>query len=75
MWYVHLELAGALGLVGNLEEAKSEIAEALKLQPEIDSIARWGALAVTQGWGHPEFQALREKTTYAGLRTAGFPEK
>jgi TolB-like protein/class 3 adenylate cyclase/Flp pilus assembly protein TadD len=75
MWYVHLDLAGALGLVGNLEEAKSEIAEAVKLKPEINSIARWRALTVKQGANHPQLQALREKTTYAGLRAAGFPEE
>jgi hypothetical protein len=33
------------------------------------------AIAVTQGFGHPQFQALREKTSYAGLRRAGFPEE
>ena len=75
MWYVHLELAGALSLVGNLEDAKSEIAESVKLKPEINSIARWRTLAVTLGHGHPQFQALREKTTYAGLRAVEFPEE
>jgi tetratricopeptide (TPR) repeat protein len=75
MWYGPLELAGALGLVGTIEEAKSEIVEAVTLKPEVDSIARWRALAVLQGWGHPQFQALREKTIYTGLRAAGFPEE
>jgi tetratricopeptide (TPR) repeat protein len=75
IFYVHLDLAGALGLGGNLDEAKREIAEALKLKPEINSIGRWRALSVTQGMGHQQFQALREKTTYAGLRAAGFPEE
>ena len=75
IWYVHLDLAGALGLRGDIEEAKLELAEALKLKPEVNSIARWRAIAVTQGFGHPQFQALREKTTYAGLRRAGFPEE
>jgi adenylate cyclase len=75
IWYVHLELAGALGLSGDTEEAKTEIAEAVKLKPELNSIARWRAIAVTQGFGSPQFQALREKTTYAGLRRAGFPEE
>jgi len=27
------------------------------------------------GWGDPRHQALGEKTIYAGLRRAGFPEE
>jgi hypothetical protein len=42
---------------------------------DVNSIARWRAIAVTQGFGHPQLQALREKTSYAGLRRAGFPEE
>ena len=75
IWYVHLELAAALGLMGDIEEAQSEIAEALKIRRDVNSIARWRAIAVTQGFGHPQFQALREKTSYAGLRRAGMPEE
>jgi adenylate cyclase len=75
IWYVHLELAAALGLRGDIEEAQSEIAEALKIKREVNSIAQWRAIAVTQGFGHPQFQALREKTSYAGLCRAGFPEE
>jgi hypothetical protein len=47
----------------------------VKLKPEMNSIVRWRAISVTQGFGTPEFQALREKTIYAGLRCAGFPEE
>jgi tetratricopeptide (TPR) repeat protein len=75
IWYVHLELAAALGLRGDIEEAQSEIAEVLKIKREVNSIAQWRAIAVRQGFGHPQFQALREKTSYAGLRRAGFPEE
>jgi adenylate cyclase len=75
IWYVHLELAAALGLRGDIEEARSEIAEVLKIKREVNSIARWRAIAVTQGFGHPRFQALREKSSYAGLRRAGFPDE
>jgi adenylate cyclase len=75
IWYVHINLAGALGLTGEIEEAKSEIAETLKLKPEANSIAGLRAIAVTTGVGSPQLQALREKTIYAGLRRAGFPEE
>jgi adenylate cyclase len=74
IWFTHLSLAGALGFRGDIEEAKSEIAEALKLKPEVNSIAQWRAIQASQGLGHPQFQALAEKTIYAGLRCAGFPE-
>ena len=33
-----------------------------------------GEIAATMGGGDPRLQALREKTIYAGLRRAGFPE-
>jgi tetratricopeptide (TPR) repeat protein len=75
IWYVHLELAAALGLMGDIEEARREITEVLKIKRDANSIARWRAIAVMQGFGHPQFQALREKTSYAGLRRAGFPEE
>ena len=74
-WYVHILLAGALGLRGDIDEAKSEIAETLKLKPDANSIARLRAINVTQGFGSPQIQALRDKTIYAGLRRAGFPEE
>jgi adenylate cyclase len=70
---VRLWLAGALGLKGDLEGASAELAEAKRLKPEIDSLARWAAheLWIT----NPEYRALREKTLNLGLRRAGFPEK
>jgi len=74
-WYVHILLAGALGLRGDIDEAKSEIAETLKLKPDANSIARLRAINVTQGFGSPQIQALRDKTIYPGLRRAGFPEE
>jgi len=75
VWYVHLNLAGALGLRGDIDEAKIEIAEMLKLKPEANSIARLRALLATMGFGYPQYRALREKATFAGLCRAGFPEE
>jgi adenylate cyclase len=75
-WFVHLYLAGALGLSGDVEEAKNEIAEAVKGRPNANSIAAWHAIQVRQqGLGNPRYQALQEKTIIAGLRLAGFPEE
>jgi adenylate cyclase len=75
IWWIRLCLAGALGLKGDIDEARAEIAEALKLQPEVNSVARWRALGATMGIGEPRFHALMEKTTYTGLRRAGFPDQ
>jgi tetratricopeptide (TPR) repeat protein len=74
-FWICLVLAGALGLKGDVDEARAEIAEALKLKPEVNSIARWRAIGPTMGLGDPRFQALMEKTVYAGLRCAGFPDE
>src|SRR5262249_27461718 len=59
-WDVRVWLAGALGLMGNLDAAKAELAEAKRLNPEIDTLARWRAY---QPWiTYPEYEALRAKT-------------
>jgi Tfp pilus assembly protein PilF len=71
--YVHFWLAGALGLKGDLDEARGELAESIKLQPELNSLAR---IPVLYPWNnHPEYRALAEKTFYAGVRRAGFPDE
>jgi hypothetical protein len=40
-----LILAGALGLRGDLHEARAELAEASTLKPEVNSLAAWRAYA------------------------------
>jgi adenylate cyclase len=72
-WHGHIWLAAALGLRGDTDEATAEIAETLKLRPDVNSIARLRAVLLTMGWVSQQIEALREKTTYAGLRRAGFP--
>jgi tetratricopeptide (TPR) repeat protein len=68
-WEVHLWLAGALGLKGDLNAAKAELAEAKKLKPGFGSLLRWDA---DLPWiTNPEYRALREKTLNVGLRCAG----
>jgi adenylate cyclase len=70
--WIHKRLAGALGFKGDIEEAKAALAEAIRLNPEINSFARWRAhepwITGSQYW------ALLEKTLNIGLRRAGFPE-
>ena len=70
-WYVHLDLAGALGLRGDLDEARAALAKAIELKPEMKSLA-W--LRAYPGAGDQQYGALYEKTVAVGLRRAGLPE-
>jgi adenylate cyclase len=72
-YYIHLYLAGALGLRGDLDEAKAALAEAIRIRPEINSFARYRAYSP---WiTNPQHWALRENTLNVGLRRIGFPEE
>jgi TolB-like protein/class 3 adenylate cyclase/tetratricopeptide (TPR) repeat protein len=73
LWHPHLYLAGALGLRGDLDEARAALSESLRLAPNINSFARWcSAFPVMT---NPDHLALAEKTINLGLRRAGFPEE
>jgi adenylate cyclase len=72
-YYIHLYLAGALALKGDLDEAREALAESLRLNPEINSFAAQRARAP---WiTHPAHWELREKTLNLGLRRIGHPEE
>jgi adenylate cyclase len=74
MFAAHLLLASALGLRGDVDEAKVALAEALKLRPASNSFAR--LRATLPNWNaSSQFVALREKTFDVGLRRAGMPEE
>jgi TolB-like protein len=71
-WNVHMWLAGALALNGDIDAARAVLAEARKLKPEIGSQACW---RVNKPWiTIPQYWALREKTLNVGLSRAGFPD-
>jgi len=72
-WWVHLWLAGTLGLKRDLDEARSALAESIRRKPEVNSIARWRAESPC--CTNPQFTALAEKTLYTGLRRAGLPDE
>ena len=73
MWWAHLALAGALGFKGDLDGAKSALAESLKLKPEVNSLAQWHT---HMPWvTDPRYMRLTEPTLYLGLRRAGFPDE
>jgi len=48
------------------------LAESIKLKPDVDSLARFTAQSP---FTNPAYMALRAKTLYAGLRSAGFPDE
>jgi tetratricopeptide (TPR) repeat protein len=73
MYYFHLYLAGALGFTGDLREARIELGEAMKLKPEVNSLAAWRA---SRPWlTNPPYWSLMEKTFNVGLRRAGMPDE
>jgi adenylate cyclase len=71
-WYVPLDLAGALGLRGDLDEARAALAKAIELKPEMNSLA-W--LRAYPGPSNRQHGALYEKTVAVGLRRAGFADE
>jgi TolB-like protein/Flp pilus assembly protein TadD len=72
-WWLHLVLAGALGFKGDVDGARSALAEAMRLKPEVNSLTQWHA---QMPWGtNPRYMRLAEPTLYAGLRRAGFPDE
>jgi hypothetical protein len=73
--YVHLYLASAYALKGEIGWAAVELAEARRLADD----DRWSSItrlkAVGGYWGAPKARALYEATVFAGLRKAGMPEE
>jgi hypothetical protein len=58
---------------GDLNAARSALAEAMKLNPEVSSPLQWHA---HRRWAtNPWYVVLAEPTLYAGLRRAGFPDE
>jgi adenylate cyclase len=72
LYYLHMHLAGALGLRGDFDEARSALAEGIRLKPEINSLVKWRAQFP---WGNLEYWAFMENTIAAGLRKVGMPEE
>ena len=71
--FVHAYLASGCALIGEIERAAAELAEAQKLSTDgrYSSIARLKAM---QYFGVPKIRKLFEATYFAGLRKAGMPE-
>jgi tetratricopeptide (TPR) repeat protein len=73
-YYIPLALAAAFGLRGDIDQAKAALAEALKLKPEMRSLAE-----VHRGnpayQSNPRYVELWARTMDVGLRRAGLPEE
>jgi adenylate cyclase len=65
-------LAAALGLKGEINEAKAALGRAIKIRPEFNSLARVRAYCT---WGSARYWELHERTIAQGLRRAGMPDK
>jgi adenylate cyclase len=72
IWYLPMFLAAALGLRGDIDEARVILGEFVKLRPEMNSFA--GLRANTVERAIPQYAALAKKTVDIGLRRAGLPE-
>jgi len=72
-WVPYFYLAGAYGLKGNLDEARSALSESLKRKPVLKSLAR---MRSENPWlDNPHYWALQENTLNRGLRQAGLPDQ
>jgi len=72
LYYTHMLLAAALGLNGELDEARVALMQGIKLRPELNSLARTREYMT---WGSPKYWALRKSTIDLGLRRAGMPDE
>ena len=73
LWVPYFYLAAAYGLRGDLDKAKSALAESIRLKPAIRSLTRMQA---ENRWlTDPRYQALQVKTLNVGLRRAGLPDQ
>jgi hypothetical protein len=73
LYFIHFGVAAALGLKGDLEQARGALAEGIKLRPELNSLAAWRAHRPYET--NPQFTALADKTVYLGLRRAGLADE
>jgi tetratricopeptide (TPR) repeat protein len=74
VWNFSYELAGALGLKGDLEGGKAALADSLKLKPEVNSLAQWYAfLPWTSKTSAPEILGAAGHDTERGPASHRLP--
>jgi hypothetical protein len=72
LWFIHRDLAAALGLQGNLNESRLSLAESLRLRPDVSSLKRLHSLPNASDL---RYLALAKNTHDRGLLMAGLPEE
>jgi TolB-like protein len=72
--FVHLFLASAYGLRGEIERGAAELAEANRL-PGLGHASSIADMRAKGYWGPPQVRALFEATLFVGLRKLGLPEE
>jgi tetratricopeptide (TPR) repeat protein len=72
LWMPYFYLAGAYGLKGNVDEAKSALSESLKRKPALKSLA---LMRSENPWlGNAQYWTLQANSLNHGLRRAGLPD-
>jgi TolB-like protein/Tfp pilus assembly protein PilF len=64
VWWVHFVLAGALGLKGNLDEAKTALARSMQIKPEVNSLRQF--LVYFPSGTNQAYWALHDSTLNEG---------
>ena len=72
LYYVHMLIAAALGLKGELDEAGVALQQAIEINPRIASTSGLRSLLVQ--YASHRFIQMWERTIHVGLRRAGLPE-
>jgi Flp pilus assembly protein TadD len=72
LWYIHMNLAAALALQGNLDEARQSLAEFIRLAPQYNSPKKYRS---NPSVSDPRYLALAKNTRDRGLLMAGLPEE
>ena len=70
--FLKLNLSAALGLRGDITEARTTLAEAIKLKPSVNTLENY---RISTPWmANPSHWSSRDKTLNLGLRKAGMPD-
>jgi adenylate cyclase len=73
VWWVHFVLAGALGLKGQFDEAKTALAGSMQIKPEVQSVRQF--LVYFPYSSNEPYWTLQDRALNEGLRRIGFPDR
>jgi adenylate cyclase len=70
-YFTRMYLAAGLGLKGEIEDAKVELAAAIKIRPELNSLSKWRTYC---SCGSSQYWKMHHHTIAVGLQRAGMPD-